>query len=90
MYSKFRSLGYPTDPTERTKLLDERFPCFSNGQAGDNRLFNALNKNNDANLYGNEPDPLPENLALRGHAKSWQEECEASAPILLEIGRAHV
>lgn len=86
MYSKFRSLGYPTDPVGRTKLLDERFPCISNGQDGDDRLFNALNKSNDTNLYRNEPCPVPEDLALAGPTKSWEDRCEVSTPTSLRRG----
>ena len=85
MYSKFRSLGYPTDPIGRTKLLDERFPCLSNGQVGDERLFNALPKNNTMDLYRNEPCSLPATLTLTRPTKFWGDRSvSAQAP----LGRA--
>jgi len=83
VYSKFRSLGYPTDPVGRTKLLDARLPHSSNSQAGDlshGIVFNELANNQSPNHYVNELSPVPEALILERPTKTWKHGAEVSSP----------
>ena len=85
VYSKFRSLGCPTDPVGRTKLLDAKFPRSSNGQASDFCqviMFNELANHQSPNLYSNQSSPLPQGPILERPTEPWTYGGEMSSPLV--------
>ncbi|RDL38675.1 uncharacterized protein BP5553_03015 [Venustampulla echinocandica] len=70
VYSKFRSMNYPTDPVARTKLLDETLPCPRAAQVGYLARLNEPSPYQPSYFDRSGLCSVPEDGYLVEHAKS--------------------
>jgi ankyrin repeat protein len=82
VYLKFKSMGYPTDPVGRTRLLEAKLP--SNAPTG-NEQFNVWSNQLSPNFYIDEQlqsalCSLPEDQALGNPTNSWESGYPMSSP----------
>lgn len=84
MYSKFRSLNLPTDPVERTQLLDTISPHSPGYQATlmQGIVLDDLANNQSPDRYGRDISLVPKDSTLEQLTRAWDHECIVSSPIM--------
>ena len=85
MYSKFRSLGFPTDPVGRAKVLEVKYLHFLNGDAGELNqgiIFDNIAGSQSPNIHGNQLPHLLLNPILARTAEPWSYNCDIGSPTL--------
>jgi len=84
VYSKFRSLNLPTDPVERTQLLDTISPHSPGFPVTlmQGIELDELAHSQSPNRYEKDISLVPKDAALEQSTRAWEHGCDISSPIL--------